>query len=62
MNWAPTTIKTRFVIVRSVFRAAVADRVIATDPTAGVALPRRRKVEAAMRVPKVEHRPAAGPR
>ncbi len=48
---APTTIKTRFVIVRSVFRAAVADRVIAADPTMGVALPRRRKAEAAMRIP-----------
>jgi integrase len=53
-KWAPTTIKTRFVIVRSVFRAAVADRVIAADPTDGVALPRRRKVEAAMRIPTVE--------
>ena len=53
-KWAPTTIKTRFVIVRSVFRAAVAHRVIATDPTVGVALPRRRKVEAAMRIPTVE--------
>jgi integrase len=52
-KWAPTTIKTRFVIVRSVFRAAVADRVIATDPTVGVALPRRRKAEAAMRIPTV---------
>ena len=38
----------------SVFRAAVADRVIATDPTIGVALPRRRKAEAAMRIPTVE--------
>lgn len=53
-KWAPTTIKTRFVIVRSVFRAAVADRVIAADPTVGVTLPRRRKVEAAMRIPTVE--------
>lgn len=53
-RWAPTTIKTRFVIVRSVFRAAVADRVIAADPTVGVALPRRRKVEPAMRIPTVE--------
>lgn len=52
-RWAPTTIKTRFVIVRSVFRAAVADRVIAADPTFGVTLPRRRKVEAAMRIPTV---------
>lgn len=51
---APTTIKTRFVIVRSVFRAAVADRVIAADPAIGVVLPRRRKREAAMRFPSVE--------
>lgn len=53
-QWAPTTIKTRFVIVRSIFRAAVADRLIAADPTVGVVLPRRRKVEAAMRIPTVE--------
>ncbi len=52
-RWAATTIKTRFVIVRSVFRAGVADRVIANDPTDGVPLPRRRKIEAAMRVPTV---------
>ncbi|KQY55756.1 integrase [Aeromicrobium sp. Root495] len=50
---APTTIKTRFVIVRSVFRAAVADRVIASDPCLGVVLPRRRKAEAAMHLPSV---------
>ena len=48
---APTTIDTRFTIVCGVFRAAVADRVIARDPTAGVVLPRKRKAEAAMRVP-----------
>jgi integrase len=53
-QWAPTTIKTRFVIVRSAFRAAVADRVIAVDPSSGVALPRRRKADAAMRIPSVE--------
>lgn len=53
-GWAPTKIKTRFVIVRSVFRAAVADHLIAADPTVGVALPRRRTVEAAMRIPTVE--------
>lgn len=52
-RWAPTTVKTRFEIVRSVFRAAVADRVIAADPTVGVTLPRGRKVEAAMRIPTV---------
>jgi len=33
---APSTIDTRFTIVRGVFRAAVADRLIARDPTAGV--------------------------
>jgi len=48
---APTTIDTRFTIVRGVFRAAVADRLIASDPTAGVVLPRKRKAEAAMRIP-----------
>jgi len=48
---APTTIKTRHVIVRSVFRAAVADKVIASDPSEGITLPRRRKAEAAMRIP-----------
>ncbi|QWC86563.1 site-specific integrase [Nocardioidaceae bacterium] len=50
-RWAATTIKTRFVIVRSIFRGAIAERLISIDPTAGVALPRRRKAAAAMRVP-----------
>lgn len=53
-NLAPTTVKTRFVIIRSVFRAAVSDRVIANDPSTGVALPRRRRADVAMRVPTVE--------
>ena len=48
---AATTIDTRFTIVRGVFRAAVADRVIGSDPTIGVVLPRRRKAEAAMTIP-----------
>ena len=48
---APTTIDTRFTIVRGVFRAAVADRLIAGDPTVGVVLPRKRKAEAAMSIP-----------
>ena len=48
---APTTIDTRFTIVRGVFRAAVADRLIASDPTVGVVLPRKRKAEAAMAIP-----------
>ena len=43
---APTTIDTRFTIVRGVFRAAVADRLIASDPTVGVVLPWKRKAEA----------------
>lgn len=48
---APTTIDTRFTIVRGVFRAAVADRLIASDPTVGVVLPRKRRAEAAMTIP-----------
>lgn len=48
---AASTIDTRFTIVRGVFRAALADRLIASDPTAGVVLPRKRKAEAAMRIP-----------
>lgn len=48
---APTTIDTRFTIVRGVFRAAVADRLIASDPTVGVVLPRKRKAEAVMSIP-----------
>lgn len=48
---APTTIDTRFTIVRGAFRAAVADRLIASDPTVGVVLPRKRKAEATMSIP-----------
>lgn len=48
---APTTIDTRFTIVRGVFRAAVADRLIPSDPTFGVVLPRKRRAEAAMTIP-----------
>jgi integrase len=48
---AATTIDTRFTIVRGVFRAAVADRLIPSDPTIGVVLPRKRKAEAAMSIP-----------
>lgn len=47
----PSTIRTRFVNVRGVLRAAVRDRVIARDPSIGVTLPRVRKADAAMRVP-----------
>lgn len=48
---APGTIKTRFNNVRSVFRAAVRDRVIASDPSEGVRLPRVRRGELALNVP-----------
>ena len=46
------TVRTRFVNVRSVFRAAVRDRLIATDPTVGVKIPKQRKrSEASMPIP-----------
>ena len=48
---AASTIRTRFNYVSMVFRAAVVDRVIATDPTKGVKLPRARKAEHAMSLP-----------
>lgn len=48
---AASTIKTRFIVLRSMFRAAVADRVIVADPSLGVALPRRRSREASMAIP-----------
>lgn len=51
---APGTIKTRYVNVRSVFRAAVKDRVIGSDPTDGVRLPRGRRAEVAMSIPTPE--------
>lgn len=48
---AASTIKTRHVTVRAVFRAAVGDKLIADDPSAGVTLPRLRKREASMTIP-----------
>jgi integrase len=48
---APGTIKTRFVNVRSVLRAAVRDRVLARDVSDTVTLPRQRKQAAAMSIP-----------
>lgn len=47
----PSTIKTRFTNVRSVFRAAQRDRLLPHNPTAGVRLPRPRKREAQVRIP-----------
>lgn len=51
---APGTIRTRVNNVRSVLRAAVRDRVIVTDPSVGVTLPRIRRAEAAMHLPGAE--------
>ena len=48
---APGTIRTRVNNVRSVIRAAVRDRRIPDDPSAGVTLPRVRRADVAMRVP-----------
>ena len=48
---APSTIRTRVNNVRSVLRAAVRDRVISSDPSADVTLPRDRRREAAMTLP-----------
>jgi integrase len=50
---APGTIKTRFANVRSVFRAAVRDHLIAS-PTQDVRLPRQRKRAASMAIPSPE--------
>lgn len=48
---AAGTIRTRFNNVRAVLRSAVRDRLIATDPSDGVTLPRGRRVEVAMTLP-----------
>ena len=48
---APNTITTRFRHVRGAFRAAYRDKVIASDPTEGITLPRRRRAEVAMAIP-----------
>ena len=51
---APTTIRTRYNYVHMAMRAAVVDRIIKADPSAGVPLPRARKATAAMTIPAVE--------
>jgi integrase len=51
---APLTIRQRIDNVRRVLKAAVRDRVIASDPAEGVVLPRRRRREASMTVPTTE--------
>jgi integrase len=51
---APGTVSKRYKNVRAIFRAALRDKVIATDPTDGVMLPRKRRSEIAMTVPTPE--------
>lgn len=52
---APGTIKTRLNNVRSVFKAAVRDEVIAVDPSSKITrLPRQRRAEIAMAIPSPE--------
>ena len=48
---APGTIHTRFNNVRGVLRSAVRDRIIASDPSDNVRLPRRRRLESSMTIP-----------
>lgn len=48
---APGTIKTRVNNARAVFKAAHRDRIIGSDPTQGVVLPRLRRSEHSMRIP-----------
>ncbi len=51
---APSTIRTGYNYVHMAMRAAVVDRIIKADPSAGVPLPRARKAAAAMTIPVVE--------
>ncbi len=48
---AASTVKARFVNIRTVFKAAIRDGYLIKDPTEGVRLPRQRKREAAMTIP-----------
>ncbi len=51
---ASSTIRTRSNNVRSVLRAAVADKVIASDPSEAIRLPRQRRAAVAMTIPTAE--------
>jgi integrase len=51
---APSTVRTRYNYVHMALRAAVVDRIIKADPSAGVPLPRARKAAAAMTIPAAE--------
>ncbi|GAA4831716.1 hypothetical protein GCM10023221_04440 [Luteimicrobium xylanilyticum] len=55
----PTTIRTRVTYVRAALRAAVKDRVMASDPSKDVALPRVRRSDARMTIPTAEQVAAA---
>ena len=48
---APGTVKTRYVNVRSVFRAALEEHLVDGDPTDRIRLPRRRRSTVAMSIP-----------
>ncbi len=56
---SPNTIKVRYSLVRSAFKAAVADHVIAEDPSDNIKLPRERRPEAAMTIPTTQQVAAA---
>ncbi|MEV6490053.1 tyrosine-type recombinase/integrase [Actinoplanes sp. NPDC051633] len=51
---AASTITARMGNIRTVFRAAVRDHVIATDPAAGVILPRLRRRDSSLKMPAVD--------
>lgn len=51
---APSTIKTRVNNVRSVVKAAVRDKLLGSDPSDGLTLPRTRRAEHAMEIPSPE--------
>ena len=53
-GFAPTTVEMRFYRIRTILRAARRDKIIATDPTEEIALPRKRRAEAAMTIPSPE--------
>jgi integrase len=50
-TFAPSTVRSRFANIRTVIRAAVADRHMPRDITDRVRLPRTRRASAAMRIP-----------
>jgi integrase len=53
-KYAPGTIRTRIGNLRTVIRAAIADRLLVADPSVGVRLPRMRRAEVAMVIPTPE--------